>query len=91
MFRNASHISKIILVPGSWLNLFLKLLLVKEVKSGALVGRKRVKRERESRGLVIPIFDIMDALEEKISTWENFLVHILSSILRYKNFLNILQ
>jgi hypothetical protein len=30
---------------------------VKKVKSSALIGQKRVNRERESKGLVIPIFD----------------------------------
>jgi hypothetical protein len=40
------------------LNFFSKLLLVRKVKSGALIGQKRVKLERELRGLVIPIFHI---------------------------------
>jgi hypothetical protein len=42
------------LLSRSWLNLFLKILSAKEVKSCATP----VKRERKSRGLVIPIFDI---------------------------------
>jgi hypothetical protein len=32
--------------------------LVKELKSSALIGQKRVKRKRESKGLVIQIFDL---------------------------------
>jgi hypothetical protein len=42
-----------------WLNFFSNLLLVRKVKSGALIGQKRVKLERELRGLVIPIFHIV--------------------------------
>ena len=45
------------LLLRSWLILFAKLLLVKEVKPGALIGQNWVKRKRESSGLV-PIFDI---------------------------------
>ena len=33
----------------SWLNFFSKLLLVRKVKSGALIGQKWVKLERELR------------------------------------------
>ena len=54
------------LLPRSWFNLFSKLLLVKDVKSGALIGQNRVKRERERRGLVIPIFDIFYPTEETL-------------------------
>jgi hypothetical protein len=46
------------LLSRSWLNLFFNLLLAKKVKSGALIGLKQVKRERESKGLVISILDI---------------------------------
>jgi hypothetical protein len=40
----------------SWLNFFSKLLLVKKLKSGALIGQNRVEREPEEQG--IPILDI---------------------------------
>ena len=40
----------------SWLNFFSMLLLVKKVKSGALIGRNQIKRE--PKGLGIPLFDI---------------------------------
>ena len=49
------------LVSRSWLN-----LLVKEVKSDALIGQKQVKRERESKGLGIPIFYITREIPEAI-------------------------
>ena len=45
-------------LSGLSLNLFSKLLFVKKLKYDALIGQKRVKRERESRGLVIRIFNI---------------------------------
>jgi hypothetical protein len=43
----------------SWLNFFSKLLLVKQLKSGALIGQKQVKHEREPKEQGIPILDIL--------------------------------
>ena len=43
----------------SWLNFFLKLLLVKKLKSGALIGQKRVKHERKPEEQGIPILDMV--------------------------------
>jgi hypothetical protein len=47
------------LLSRSRLNLFPKLLLAKVVIPGAFIGLTLVKLERESRGLGIPIFDIV--------------------------------
>ena len=32
------------------------------MKSGAVIGQKRAIREHESKGLVIPIFDMVDMI-----------------------------
>ena len=37
----------------SWLNFFSKLLSAKKLKSGALIGQKRVKHEPEEQGIPI--------------------------------------
>jgi hypothetical protein len=42
----------------SWLNFFSKRLSVKKLKSGALIGQKQVKHEREPKEQGIPILDI---------------------------------
>ena len=47
-----------LLLSRSLLNLSSKLLLVKKVIFSALIRQKRVKYERESKDLVIKIFDM---------------------------------
>jgi hypothetical protein len=47
----------------SWLNFFSKLLLVKKLKSGALIGQKQVKHERELNEQGIPVLDIVPVLD----------------------------
>ena len=55
-------------------------LIGQKVKSGALIGQQRVKRERESKGLVIPIFEILYSTEVAYAAWV--------IVLKYTNVLN---
>ena len=42
--------------------LIIEALIGQRMKSSAIFGQKRVKREYESRGLVIPILDIIETI-----------------------------
>jgi hypothetical protein len=59
--------------------------LVEEVKYGALIGQKRVKGERESKDLVIPIFNMNDdgRVQKKKIDRDNFL-QTMECVINYK-------